>query len=140
MKQQPDKSIDEQMEDAAYQPTASNLDNAGKPTSPVLKIDEILQSEPRYLWWDIKYQGKVQAIQVMRGQIIHYLGTLDDADLLLIAPIYDMHNDVPEPDDTDDAPDDTDDATLTIPMRRKPQDLLPLKTGISWKAWNTRAL
>ena len=110
---QPDKSIDAQMEDVAYQPASSHLDSAGKPTHPVLEIDEILQSEPRYVWWDIEYQGKVQAIQVMKGQIIHYLGTLDDAELLLIAPIYDKHNDVPEPDDADDTPEDTDDTETT---------------------------
>ena len=106
MKQQ-HKSVDEQMEDAAYQPTVSNLDNAGKPTSPVLEIDEILQSEPRYVWWDIEYQGEIQAIQVMKGQIIHYLGTLDDADLLLMAPVYDQHNDIDDDTDADAGAEDT---------------------------------
>ena len=100
-----EKSIDEQMEDVAFQPTASKLDKAGEPTSPLLEIDEILQSEPRYVWWDIEYQGEVRAIQVMKGQIIHYLGTLDDADLLLMAPVYDQHDDTDN--DTDANAEDT---------------------------------
>ena len=111
------KTVDQQMEDAAYEPTASDLDNAGKPTNPVLDIDEILKSEPRYVWQDIEYAGSVQAIQVMEGQIIHYLGTLDDADLLLIAPVYDRQIDVPTPDEEDADETDAEDG-LTPPEDR----------------------
>ena len=78
------------------------MDTAGKPTAPVLELDEILQSEPRYEWCDIEYGGKTQAIQVMKGQIIDFYGTLDDADLLLLAPIYDQAADADDDTETDD--------------------------------------
>ena len=98
------QNIDKEMEDAAYTPTKSDLDTAGKPTAPILELDEILKSDPRYEWCDIEYRDEIQAIQVMKGQIIDFYGTLDDADLLLLAPIYDQQ--VPATDDdteTDDA-------------------------------------
>ena len=99
------QNIDKAMEDVAYTPTKSALDTAGNPTSVVLELDEILQSEPRYEWCDIQYRGDIRAIQVMKGQIIDFYGTLDDADLLLLAPVYDQRT----PDDdteTDDTADD----------------------------------
>ena len=96
------QNIDKAMEDVAYTPTKSDLDTAGKPTAPILELDEILQSEPRYEWCDIEYDGKIQAIQVIKGQIIDFYGTLDDADLLLLAPIYDQVTDADDNTETDD--------------------------------------
>ena len=98
------KSVDEQMEAAAYEPTESKLDDGGKPTNPIFDLEEMLKSEPRYVWWDIEYEGEIQAIQVMKGEVIHFYGTLDDAELLIIAPLYDQ---TAEPEPTEDDAEDT---------------------------------
>lgn len=100
------QNIDKAMEDTAFEPVASTVDDAGNPTNPVLDIDEILKSEPKYEWYDIEYRGQLQAIQVLKGQVIHFLGTLDDADLLLLAPAYDSQEYETETETDDDTPRD----------------------------------
>lgn len=82
------QSIDAEMEEQAFEPTASELDDNGNPLSPVLDLDAILATEPKYEWQDIEYRGTKMAIQVLKGNIIHFMGTLDDADILIMEEVY----------------------------------------------------
>ena len=78
-----------QLEEAAFEPVSSDLTEEGKPVNPVLDLGNILQAEPKYEWVDIEYRGETLAQQVLKGNIIHFMDTLDDADLLLIEKVYD---------------------------------------------------
>ena len=82
------KSIEQQMEETAFEPTESNLDENGMPTNPILDIDAIAASDAKYEWVDIEYRGEIQSIQVLKGNVIHFMGSLDDADLLILAEVY----------------------------------------------------
>ena len=104
-----DAETEAEMEDAALEVAASPLDAAGEPTTPILDFDVIETEAPNYEWIDVPLNGKPYAVKVRKGDVIDFMGSLDDADLLAMEEIFD--------DDNDDLIDDTAKMPLTEQLR-----------------------
>lgn len=90
-------TLDAEMEAAAMEVAASPLNDAGEPTTPILDFNTISEKFPNYEWIDIPFQGKKHAVKVRKGDVIDFMGSLDDADILALEEIF---NDADENIDT----------------------------------------
>lgn len=104
------QAIDEAMESEAMEVAASPLDAAGEPTTPILDFDIIETEAPNYEWIDISLNDKNYAVKVRKGDVVDFMGSLDDADILAMEEIFDDS-------DADDLFDDTANMPLTEQLR-----------------------
>ena len=101
-------TVDAEMEAAAMEVAASPLDAAGEPTTPILDFDIIETEAPNYEWVDVPLNDKNYAVKVRKGDVIDFMGSLDDVDILAMEEIFD---------DSDDLFDDTANMPLTEQLR-----------------------
>ena len=88
-KQRDPQAVDAAMEAEALEVASSPLDTAGEPTTPILDFDIIETEAPNYEWIDVPLNGKPYAVKVRKGDVIDFMGSLDDADLLAFEEIFD---------------------------------------------------
>ena len=107
-KQKDPQAIDAAMEAEAIEVAASPLDAAGEPTTPILDFDIIETEAPNHEWVDVPLNDKVYAVKVRKGDVVDFMGSLDDADILAMEEIFD---------DSDDPFEDTENMPLTEQLR-----------------------
>lgn len=78
------KPTEADMEAVALEVAETPLDEAGEPQTPLLDLDVIKKEHPNFQWVDVPFAGKTHAVKVLKGDLIDFIDSLDDADLLAL--------------------------------------------------------
>lgn len=84
------RPTDAEMEAVALEVSSAELNMEGEPITPVLDLEAVYKEHPNHEWVNIEDpNGKLHAVKVLKGDVIHFMGTLDDPDLLTIVDLVD---------------------------------------------------
>ena len=80
------QTLDASMEEAAFEAIETPLDAEGNPETSVLDLSTINKKYPNHKWYNVEDpDGNLHAIKMLKGDIIHFMDTMDDADILALA-------------------------------------------------------
>lgn len=81
------------MEEVAFTPIKSEFNN-GAPPAPLLDFSQITEPQSNWVKMDIMDQGELRSVEILKGDVINFYGTLDDADFLVMEEYFERANNV----------------------------------------------